>query len=352
MEDYNSNAPKSWRYYKNLRLLILVNLVIALVITITFNFETVGTLAFFSKWPEFVYAFTISFVLSLGISFITDETDKRISWIHSPLKRLLIEVIAVSIFAFIIGLLFSSITLVAFYDFTFNTLLWDDLVFRTKNPIMISLFITLIFTSRAFLFEWKSAAIATEKMRADKFEGQYQSLKNQLNPHFLFNSFNTLSNLVHEDQVKATEFIQKLSKIYRYVLEVQKEELVSLHQELSFLESYIGLQKLRFGDSLLVSIDIKQKELLIPPLTLQLLLENAIKHNVVSKDQPLHIKIFDNENHITISNNLQPKDVEETSTGIGLENIRSQLNYFTSSKLNIIKSKDEFVVEVPLLKDL
>ncbi|MEQ8924252.1 MAG: histidine kinase [Fulvivirga sp.] len=352
MENYNSNTPKSWRYYKNLRLLILVNLVIALVITITFNLETVGTLAFFSKWPEFVYAFLISFVLSYGISFITDETDKRISWIHSPLKRLLVEVIAVSIFAFFIGLLFSSITLVAFYDFTFSTLPWDELVIRTKYPIMISLFVTLIFTSRSFLFEWKSAAIATEKMRADKFEGQYQSLKNQLNPHFLFNSFNTLSNLVHEDQDKATEFIQKLSKIYRYVLEVQKEELVSLDQELSFLESYIGLQKLRFGDSLVVNIDVKQKDLLIPPLTLQLLLENAIKHNVVSQDRPLNIKIFDHDDRITISNNLQPKDVEESSTGIGLENIRSQLNYFTNQQLTITKTADEFIVELPLLKDL
>lgn len=136
------------------------------------------------------------------------------------------------------------------------------------------------------------------------------------------------------------------------MLEVQKEELVSVSQELSFLESYVGLQKLRFGDSLLVSINVTQKDLLIPPLTLQLLLENAIKHNVVSQEQPLYIKIFDNEDQITISNNLQLTDVEESSTGIGLENIRSQLNYFTTSKLNVIKSKDEFVVEVPLLKDL
>ncbi|QSE98786.1 sensor histidine kinase [Fulvivirga lutea] len=352
MDEYNSNAPRSWKYYKNLRLLILINLIIALVITISFNLDTIGTSAFFTKWPEFIYSFLISFTLSYGISFITDKTDQRISWIQNPLKRLLVEVTAVSLFAFIVSLLFSTLILVSFYDHNFETLPWQTLMWRTRYAILISLFITLIFTSRAFLFEWRSAAIASEKMRADKFEGQYQSLKNQLNPHFLFNSFNTLSNLVHEDQDKATEFIQKLSKIYRYVLEVQKEELVSLGQELSFLESYIGLQKLRFGDSLLVSMDVKHKNLLIPPLTLQLLLENAIKHNIISKDQPLEIKIFDKEDSITISNNLQPKDVGENSTGIGLENIRSQLNYFTSSKLNVIKSDDAFVVEVPLLKDL
>ncbi len=335
-------ASEVWMYIK-------ISLAIASVLYIIFNSGRLGTWSFFNAWGEFLYSFLISLALSLGIATIIAFTEKRISWIDAPVKRLLTELTTVVIYSTIVSILFSVVTITIFYKVSLTELPWDNIWRNTKFPILISIFMTAILTSRAFLFEWRRAAIASEKLRADRFQGQYQSLKNQLNPHFLFNSLNTLSNLVYDDQEKAIEFIQKLSKIYRYVLEVQKEELVTIKQELVFLENYLGLQKLRFGENLQIAIQVLNQDLLIPPLSLQLLLENCIKHNIVSSDEPLKITISETEGHIIIKNNLQPKDLQESSTGIGLENIKSRLAYFTEKPLLITKSEREFIVQVPVL---
>jgi len=338
------NWPKEvWTYSK-------ISLLIAAVIYVSFNHIFLWSWEFFEAWEEFVYSFLISMALSLGISKIIDFTDNHISWIQAPVKRLFTELTTVIVYAFLISIIFSVFSLVLLNpNYNFTNLPWDNILRNSKFPIYISLFMTAILTSRAFLFEWRSAAIATEKLRGDRFQGQYQSLKNQLNPHFLFNSLNTLSNLVYADQEKAITFIQKLSKIYRYVLEVQKEELVSLKQELTFLESYLGLQKLRFNENLQIEINVPQQEKLLPPLSLQLLIENAIKHNVVSADDPLKISIVQLDNFITVTNNLQPKDISEDSTGIGLNNIKSRLAFFTDEELSVSKNEHEFIVSLPLL---
>jgi hypothetical protein len=350
MSKDNRDAPKNWRSVKTLKSLLIVNSIIAAIITISFHPDKATSLAIFNEWREFLYSFIISLALSYGISVIVEFTDTRISWIHEPLKRLIVELLSVTAYAFIVGFLFATILLWGFYDFTFDTLPWDNILRNTRWPIIISLIVTIAFTTRAFLFEWRTAAIASEKLRADRFQGQYQSLKNQLNPHFLFNSLNTLSNLVYDDQEKAIVFIQKLSKIYRYVIEVQQEELVTVSQELSFLENYLGLQKLRFGDNLQVEINVENQEALIPPLSLQLLLENAIKHNIISSDDPLHIEIIGKEDSIIVRNNLQIKDIKENSTGIGLENIRSRLSYFSDESLKVTQNEKEFIVELPIMK--
>jgi LytS/YehU family sensor histidine kinase len=145
-------------------------------------------------------------------------------------------------------------------------------------------------------------------------------------------------------------FIQKLSKIYRYVLEVQKEELVTLAEELRFLESYVGLQKIRFGENFQVEIEITNRAYLIPPLSLQLLIENAIKHNEISSKAPLKISIKQIEDSLLIENNLQKKDINEKSTGVGLKNIESRLAFFTERQLAVVQKENMFQVELPILK--
>jgi hypothetical protein len=142
---------------------------------------------------------------------------------------------------------------------------------NTLMPISVALIIITIFISRSWLYEWRSAAIEAEQLKSEKFASQYQSLKDQLNPHFLFNSLNVLSNLVYESADKSAEFIQQLSKIYRYVLDVQNRELVGLEKEVVFAENYLSLQKIRFEQSLEYFIDVNQmKGWNIPPLSLQL----------------------------------------------------------------------------------
>ena len=350
MNEKNQNAPKNWRVLDNLASLIKVNLIIAACITISFHPEKVFDLAILKEWPEFTYSFFISFVLSWGISVIIDFTDRKISWIHAPGKRFVVEVLSVSTYAFIIGISFSTVSLIWIYGYSLSDLSWAILLRSTKWPIIISLLVTAIFTCRAFLFEWRAAAIATEKLRADRYQGQYQSLKNQLNPHFLFNSLNTLTNLVYDDQKKAVGFIQKLSKIYRYVIEVQKEELIPLHEEINFIQSYIELQKMRFGDNFQVEIGKLDFTKLIPPLSLQLLLENAIKHNVISTEDPLQVKIEQQGNLLLITNNLQKKELMEDSTGIGLNNIDERLKFFSDHGLAIIQTEEYFQVQLPLIE--
>src|SRR5690606_13274195 len=141
-------------------------------------------------------------------------------------------------------------------NLSINDMSWSWVVSSTTLPILISLGFTFFFTSRSFLLEWKQAAIEFEKMKNERLAGQYQSLKDQLNPHFLFNSLNVLSNLVYEDADKANNFIEKLANVYRYVLEVQDERLVILTDELKFARNYLELQKLRFGDRLQYKAEI------------------------------------------------------------------------------------------------
>lgn len=334
-----------------LRTYILINILIAASITVFFNADLIGSVELFYQWEDFTYAFFVTFLISTGVNKIIELTDRKISWVHEPVKRFFIELTFVVVYSFFCGLVVAFV----YYYFVFEVMTldnipWRELIRETKSPIYISLFITVVFTSRSFLMEWRKEAIASEKLRADRFQGQYQSLKNQLNPHFLFNSLNTLTNLVYEDQDKAAEFIRELSSIYRYVLEVQKEELVSLEEELKFLDSYLGLQKLRFGDKLQVNISVQNTERLVPPLTLQLLLENAIKHNVVSASKPLSIQIEDANDYLTVENNLNRKKQHEESTGIGLENIKARLSFFSTEPLEISETEAYYRVKVPLLK--
>jgi sensor histidine kinase YesM len=347
MSNIKTYLPKKWRS------LLSLNFVIAAILTLLFNTKAIKNFDVAGFLPDFLYSYLISLTLSSGITIIIETTDKRLSWINAPVKRFFTEITSVTLYAFTIGVIFQSVDLLILSDkFTFSNLPWDYVLYSTRYPIIISLIVTAILTSRAFLLEWRRVAIASEKLRADNYQGQYQSLKNQLNPHFLFNSFNTLSSLVYDDQEKAVEFIQKLSKIYRYVLEVQKEELITIAEELRFVQNYLDLQKIRFGSNLKIHLDEIQSDRYIPPLSLQLLLENAIKHNIISTEYPLTIAITENNNYLIVKNTLQLKDIGEASTGIGISNINERLSFFTDERLIIEKTKDSFVVRLPLIKNI
>ncbi|MGK7393399.1 MAG: sensor histidine kinase [Candidatus Cyclobacteriaceae bacterium M3_2C_046] len=330
---------------------ILWNLVIALGIMISVYYRKLFTGEIFQHWDVFIYAFLISLLMNIGIYQIIIVTGKYFSWIHAPLKRLLVELVAVLVYSFSVGYIIAfAISYFIRNSFTLDDIPWREMVGATYLPVIVSLGITAFMTSRSFLLEWRKAAIAAEKLRADRYQGQYQSLKDQLNPHFLFNSLNTLTNLVYEDQDQAAKFIQELSRVYRYVLETQKEELVTLEEELAFSESYIALQKLRFGSNLYFEVDVPNKSGLIPPLTLQLLFENAIKHNVISEDYPLTISIKQVEGQLIVRNNLRKKiEQHQQNTGIGLSNINARISYFIPRELEIIED-DFFTVIVPLIK--
>ncbi|MFD2203889.1 sensor histidine kinase [Shivajiella indica] len=304
-------------------------------------------------FPDFIFSFLMSSSISFGGFYVDGYYDRRISWIQHPVKRLVLTAGTYLVYCFIISFILTTLyVLVTIEGVNLNNISWIRMIKNTIYPIMVALFIISIFISRSWLYEWRNAAIEAEQLKSEKLASQYQSLKDQLNPHFLFNSLNVLSNLVYESPDKSAEFIQQLSKIYRYVLDVQHEQLVSLKDEVDFAEHYLSLQKIRFENSLEYFIDVAaSSNLYLPPLSLQLILENAIKHNIASKEKPLKIIIEQVDNSLFIRNILQSKLTEKLpSTGIGLSNIKKRYALLSNEKPKITQTDKEFIVELPLLK--
>jgi len=172
------------------------------------------------------------------------------------------------------------------------------------------------------------------------------------NEEILFNSLNVLTSLIPKDQELATKFVKKLSEVYRYVLDNQNKEIVPLSEELQFLESFIFLQKIRFQDHLKVAIDLpKKSDIMVPPLSLQMLMENAIKHNEVSQENPLEITLYlENDEYLVMRNSLQQKNQPIESSGIGLENIKARYEFLTDKLVQILRDQGQFEVKLPVLK--
>jgi sensor histidine kinase YesM len=340
--------------FNSLRKFILMNLGIAgILLLITCPSCLLSLEGLKSIFPGFIFSFLMSSSISFGGFYVDGYFDKRISWIHYPVKRLLLTAGTYLVYCFIISLILITLyVLVTVEEVTLSNISWSRMIGNTVYPIIVALIIISIFISRSWLFEWRNAAIEAEQLKSVKIASQYQSLKDQLNPHFLFNSLNALSNLVYESPDKSAGFIQQLSKIYRYVLDVQQEELVSLEKELEFAENYLSLQKIRFESNMEYFIDVhKTSGYFLPPLSLQLLLENAIKHNIASNENPLKIMIEQTSDSLIIRNRLQPK-LTQTNTGkrIGLANIEKRYALLSDKAPKITKSEKEFIVELPLLK--
>jgi LytS/YehU family sensor histidine kinase len=217
--------------------------------------------------------------------------------------------------------------------------------------VLMSVILLTIEVSTQFFHQWKNSLLEVEKYRAESLQAQLQNLKNQLNPHFLFNNLSVLSSLVYRDPDKSVEFINQLSKVYRYLLDNQNSELVSLFQEWEFIKSYIYLLHIRFDRNLIIETDIRKEEMgsLIPPMALQILIENAIKHNEASSEHPLTITITTVKGLLTVSNNLQIRPLHEPGSQTGLKNICARYKFFTDIQPEIVKTPDAFIVTIPLL---
>ncbi len=215
-------------------------------------------------------------------------------------------------------------------------------------PAIIITFLGLIlYISKQFFKAWQQSLIEVEKYKTESANAQLQNLKNQLNPHFLFNNLSVLSSLVYQNQDKAVDFINELSKVYRYVLDNKNAELVSLQEELALLEHYIYLLKIRFGTniSFIIKIDNDSENLYLPPMCLQMLVENTIQHNETSQAKPLEVNIFTKNNRLFISNPIQPRSDNAESSQMGLKNIQ----VFTNEKVEILQNEQLFTVILPLI---
>jgi hypothetical protein len=225
---------------------------------------------------------------------------------------------------------------------------------KASNYVVSSIFtfVVLLIVHFVYLYKWyQENRVKEQKIIAGTASAKFESLKNQIDPHFLFNSLNVLSSLIEENPDNAQRFTTSLSKIYRYVLEQKDKELVSVAEELAFAKTYMNLLKMRFENSLFYEIreTDSNPEAKVVPLSLQLLLENTVKHNVVSEQKPLHITITVKDNYLIIQNNFQKKEVLQDRKGVGLQNIISRYGILTKRKVLIQENQDFFAVHLPIL---
>jgi two-component sensor histidine kinase len=217
--------------------------------------------------------------------------------------------------------------------------------------IIITLFVTLSFHAFYFYKAFQDNMVKEQKIIASTASAQFESLKNQIDPHFLFNSLNVLNSLIEENPENAQQFTTSLSKIYRYVLEQKDKELVTVAEELAFAKTYMNLLKMRFENSITFELpeDFNNDEAKVVPLSLQLLLENCIKHNVVSEQNPLHIKIYLQDNYLVVENTLQKKEVLQNRKGVGLQNIVDRYAILTHRNVLIDEKTATFKIKIPIL---
>lgn len=332
---------------------VLVSILISLVVGLSIYpayFKTID--GFFSIKEKLIFSFTLSMVLSFGITYFERILNYKIPWIRYPFRRLVIEIIIVTAFSFTVSFVLMLIFHVQFGSYLSGSIPWRELVKSTKLSVGIAYVITLIFTAKAFLFEWREAAVDAEKLRTEQFSSQYRMLKEQLNPHFLFNSLNVLTHIIYEDKNKAAGYVQQLSRFYRYVLEVQYEDLVRLGKEMEFVHRYLYLQKLRFGKNLTFDIKVEPgTDGYIPPLSIQICLENVFKHNEISQAKPLLITIEGDRNWLCITNTSNPKNtIVSENTGVGLNNIQKRYRLLSDTEISIQKTGKTFAVTLPILK--
>ena len=357
MENADSLICKSKKTIPDWVKVVASNLILAILIVFFFCPECFYPIEnFTNRQPAIFYAIFYSFLLCLflgiGNAWIINRIDEKISWIETPIKRLVIGTIAVILYSFIVSLITGyAYNLLVFDRQPFGIDTWEHTLEAAILPVYIAIFLTIILTSRSFLLAWRKSTIDTERLKRENLQAQYEALKNQINPHFLFNSFNVLTDLVYMDQDLAASFISQLSQVFRYVLESSKKEMVPLESELQNLEAYIFLLKMRFGENLVINRSkCPEGGFHIVPLCLQMLLENAVKHNVISEEEKLVIEIWEENDYIHLSNNLQLRNLSERSTKLGLENIKARYELIPGKKVKIMQNDDRFVVAIPLIK--
>ncbi len=301
------------------------------------------------KWWSiaFTYSFTLSYLNIFYFRYIN-----KLDWKNQGLKRVFIgatgSVIITLIGYFLCELIFSVIVL---QKQTFDEFIESQSFSNYLYPILLTSIISLFFHVIYFYKALQEKKVTEQKIIAGTASAKFAALKNQLDPHFLFNSLNVLTSLIEENPRMAQKFTTSLSKVYRYVLEQKDKELVTVEEELKFAKTYMTLLKLRFEDSIIFEMPekITDPEAKVVPLSLQILLENTVKHNVVMPTKPLHIKIYEEDNSLFVENNLQPKQVIKQSSGVGLGNVKQRYALLTKRPFTVYKTDDAFIAKLPIL---
>ena len=333
---------------KNSKRNILNKFGIAIAITLFFKIVFFRIDEFFQMDLLFILAIVI--IIMQGNEAINKGLNSKYSWIENSKKRVIIQSI--------LSILFTSSALFPIMYLLHQLRFGDGQIVNHK---MIEIFPpALLFTfallavkiGSEFFSSLKNSLIETEKYKTESANAQLQNLKNQLNPHFLFNNFSVLTSLVYKNQDKAADFINELAKVYRYVLDTKNSELVPLQEELEFINHYIYLQKIRFEDSISfkINIDESKKSDYLLPMCLQMLVENTIQHNETSQANPLKVLIYTENDSLVIENPILSRSDIFESTKTGIKNIKQRYSFFTDKKVIVSNNGKIFKVILPLIQ--
>ena len=301
-----------------------------------------------SYWIGYVYFIALAFLIWQGNRYLLFRTRKRFTWFDKPIEKLIL--------LFMNNIFFTSPLTIAwlclwYRSAGFTAIKWDNILVVTLINVICVLFVTHVYETVFMVKEQQGEQLKNAQLSKAKAEAELEALRSQIDPHFMFNSLNSLSYLISTDPSKARLFTENLADVYRYILAQKDQSLVLLEDEFSFMDKYMQLVMLRFGQA----IDIKrsfngstEKEFLIPPISAFVALENAVKHNEISEQKPLQLELHIDEHSLVIQNTLQPKRSIQHSSNIGLKNLDERFKIITGKGIEITKDNKSFRVKMPL----
>ena len=305
------------------------------------------------------YAFTLAYTAGLWLTngLSVDWLNTRVPWTRRPLRRLLLTLLISLVGSLAVIVAVNALFLLFYFQRPLAELFGRQMLGQILLPLFITVVVSLTLHARSFLLGWRTAAVRAEQLEKETAVARLDSLRRQVDPHFLFKSLNALTSLVEEnDPARAVRFIRQLSQVYRYVLDSQAHELVPLADELRFAEAYLFLQKTRLGAALEVEMSLppptETAAFFVPPLALQLLLENAIKHNTALQAEPLRLRVSLDAaaRTLTVRNTRRPRRLAPgEASGRGLSNLAARYDFLTDRPVAFGPVGEEFVAVLPLL---
>lgn len=328
--------------------LLNISIAIALSIVITFMFAGLNW-----QWESLVlnviYGSVIGLSIAFGCGFISTRMIARPNWLQNPVRSFVKTILAVSLYIIIDVIIFNMIWFKVTQDRgVFEIFQHSFYVLILCLEFVIGIIIYLIILSKNFALRLNDYYVNAEESKKELAKYKFETLKNQVNPHFLFNSLNVLSGMIYKDLDKADDFIARLANIYRYVLDIQDEEVIELDREIAFVKDFLFLLSLRYGNNFQFEIQVDSQKYIVP-MSIQIIVENILKHNSLSAENPLKISITNNSNFLIISNNLNPVENPEVSHGLGLKNVKKRYQYLTDSEIQIENDGKFFTVKLPFL---
>lgn len=300
-------------------------------------------------WAGYVYFITLAALIWQGNRYLLFRTRKRFTWFDKPIEKLVL--------LFVNNIFYTAplttAWLCVWYNLAgFNTVHWDTILVVSLINVICVLFVTHVYETVFMVKEQQSEQVKNIELQRAKAEAELAALKNQIDPHFMFNSLNTLTHLIKVDSHRALQFTENLAEVYRYILSQKDQTLVLLNDELDFTQKYTDLLHLRFGEALIIQKSFNGtagKNFLIPPTSVFVAFENAVKHNEISEKLPMRVEMTIHQNQLIISNSIRQRKNQAHSSHIGLKNLDERFKLAAGQGIISVKEKEKFVVQLPLI---